>query len=78
MPAPAMCSQQLTNVDLYGDDLQTVYGVQPSDCCAKCAETSGCKAYTFVNSNPGQPACYLKRGTGSRRTKVGAVSGILN
>lgn len=75
---PSQCSQQLTNVDLYGDDLTTLYGIQPSECCAKCAQTAGCKAYTFINSNPGSPACYLKSGFGTRQTKTGAVSGIIN
>lgn len=78
MPQPSQCSQQLTNVDLAGDDLKTVYGIQPSECCSQCAQTPGCKAYTFVNSNPGQPACYLKSAVGERRTKVGAVSGVVN
>ncbi|KAG2772552.1 hypothetical protein JG687_00003504 [Phytophthora cactorum] len=74
---PNQCLEQLTNVDLYGNDIKTVYGIQPSDCCAQCAETTGCVAYTFVNSNPGTPACYLKSAVGEPRTSTGAVSGIL-
>jgi len=74
---PSQCPQQLTNIDLYGNDIKTVYGIQPSDCCAQCAETAGCAAYTFVNSNPGTPACYLKSAAGEPRASTGAVSGIL-
>ncbi|RLN90095.1 hypothetical protein BBJ28_00025697 [Nothophytophthora sp. Chile5] len=74
---PSQCTEQLTNVEFDGDDLQTVYGIQPSECCSQCASTSGCAAYTFVNSNPGQPACYLKSGTGIQKTTVGAVSGVV-
>lgn len=78
MPPPAQCSQQFTNIDFYGEDIKTVYGIQPSDCCAQCTQTEGCTAYTFVNSNPGSPACYLKKGSSDRRPSVGAVSGIVN
>ncbi|OWZ09458.1 hypothetical protein PHMEG_00017834 [Phytophthora megakarya] len=74
---PSQCPQQLTNIDLYGNDIKTLYGIQPSDCCAQCAETAGCAAYTFVNSNPGTPACYLKSAAGEPRASTGAVSGIL-
>lgn len=78
MPKPAQCPQQLTDTDFYGDDLFTVFSISPSECCTKCAQTSGCKAYTFVNDNPGKTACYLKKSTGSKRTSKGAVSGVVN
>ncbi|KAF4321095.1 hypothetical protein JM18_006220 [Phytophthora kernoviae] len=74
---PAQCTQQYPGVDFNGNDLQTVYGLQPGECCTKCTQTSGCKAYTFVNSNPGQTACYLKSGTGTQTPSTGAVSGIV-
>jgi hypothetical protein len=75
---PAQCSQQFTNTDFYGEDIKTVYGIQPAECCTQCAQTAGCTAYTFVNSNPGSPACYLKKGSSDKRVAVGAVSGIVN
>lgn len=78
MPQPAQCTQQLTNVMLSGATLNTLYGIQPIDCCTKCAQTNGCVGYSFVNSNPGQPVCYLKSALGSSQTSVGAVSGIIN
>ncbi|KAG2521655.1 hypothetical protein BBO99_00002123 [Phytophthora kernoviae] len=45
---PAQCTQQYPGVDFNGNDLQTVYGLQPGECCTKCTQTSGCKAYTFL------------------------------
>ncbi|POM64863.1 Cellulose binding elicitor lectin (CBEL) [Phytophthora palmivora] len=69
---------QLTDKDYYGNDIKTVYVSLPSLCCDACASTAGCKAYTYINNNPGQPVCYLKSAAGTATTKVGAVSGTLN
>ncbi|KAE8894754.1 hypothetical protein PF005_g18353 [Phytophthora fragariae] len=72
---PELCPDQETDIDYYGNDLETIYGVQPDECCEKCASTSGCAAYTFVNENPdGITACYLKTSTAGRVEKKGAVS----
>ncbi|KAJ0398057.1 hypothetical protein P43SY_009994 [Pythium insidiosum] len=75
---PDQCSRQLPTTDLYGDDLAQFFGIGPGECCAKCAETDGCKAYTYVNDNKPQPACYLKRGMGEQRYHASAVSAFLN
>ncbi|KAF0715742.1 Aste57867_3213 [Aphanomyces stellatus] len=75
-PSSANCQQQVNDVDFHGNDLVTVYGLQPGDCCAKCSLTPGCKAYTFVMS---QLACYLKSTDGNNQvTKVGTVSALLS
>ncbi|KAF4030340.1 PAN domain [Phytophthora infestans] len=72
---PELCPNQETDIDYNGSDLQTIYGIQPDACCAKCADTSGCAAYTFVNQNSdGRTACYLKTSTAGRVEKKGAVS----
>jgi len=78
IPTPAKCSQQYTNIDFFGNDIKTVDGLSPGDCCQTCMETKGCTAYTFVNSNPGSTACYLKSGVGENRQYIGAVSGVVS
>ncbi|RLN66721.1 hypothetical protein BBJ28_00018024 [Nothophytophthora sp. Chile5] len=76
--APAQCSTQLTDVDFYGNDLGVTYGLQPSECCDECSKTTGCIGYTFVNTNPGSPACYLKSSIDGKQKSVGAVSGKID
>ncbi|KAG2984912.1 hypothetical protein PC121_g21464 [Phytophthora cactorum] len=72
---PDKCPDQEVDVDYYGNDLQTIYGLYPTDCCEKCGSTTGCAAYTFINEIPdGKTACYLKSSTAGRRAKKGAVS----
>uniref|UniRef100_K3WD79 Apple domain-containing protein n=1 Tax=Globisporangium ultimum (strain ATCC 200006 / CBS 805.95 / DAOM BR144) TaxID=431595 RepID=K3WD79_GLOUD len=76
---PQLCPKQETDIDYYGNDLKTIYGIFPNDCCNECSKTSGCRAYTFVNENPdGKSACYLKSATSGRVEKKGAVSGELS
>lgn len=59
MQVPAKCSQQFTNMDFVGADLFKLTGISPTDCCVRCAETFGCRGYTFVNESGA--SCYLKR-----------------
>jgi len=74
---PAKCEKIETNVDFYGNDLSTVYGIQPGDCCNKCAETKDCTAYTYINHRQGPSACYLKRAGTNKKPLDGAISGYV-
>lgn len=78
-PTPEHCQDQYTNLDFYegGSDIKTVYDTQPYECCDFCFNTTGCVAYTLINDNGGRPACYLKRGIGYMRTRIGAVSALM-
>lgn len=75
---PAKCQTQETDMDYTGNDIKTIIGVLPWDCCDACAKTQGCAAYTFVNQNDdGKTRCYLKTSASGRREKKGAVSAQL-
>lgn len=80
IPTPARCARQFTNVDFYtgNENLMTIYGLGPSDCCKLCPTTDGCRAYTFVNDNSIRTACYLKVDAGRWRYAVGAVSALVD
>jgi hypothetical protein len=64
-----------TDVDYYGGDIGSVFHVTPEECCTKCQQTAGCKYFTFVNTDPSGPACYMKSTKTSSVRKVGALSG---
>ncbi|KAJ0393861.1 hypothetical protein P43SY_005983 [Pythium insidiosum] len=74
-PAPKQCGVMEVDVDYFGGDIKTIKDIFAWDCCARCAETAGCTAFTFVNYNAdGHSACYLKRSSNDRRPLVGGVS----
>uniref|UniRef100_H3H1Y6 glucan 1,3-beta-glucosidase n=1 Tax=Phytophthora ramorum TaxID=164328 RepID=H3H1Y6_PHYRM len=75
-PTLAQCGTPEVGVDYYGADISSFVDMKlPDECCNKCAETSGCTAFTFINQGwDGQPHCYLKSSTGTRKNVAGAVS----
>ncbi|KAJ0394404.1 hypothetical protein ATCC90586_009382 [Pythium insidiosum] len=74
---PPGCGAMEPDVDYYGEDLKSLRGGYPWDCCAACQSDPECRYFTFINVSPFSdvPMCYLKRGGSGRRRLVGAVSG---
>jgi hypothetical protein len=51
------------NVDYVGNDLARVFGANPFDCCNKCKEYPGCRAFSFTLYLGG--SCWLKSSKGA-------------
>ena len=74
---PDQCGNFETNVDYYGNDLATITGIFPWECCQKCRENPQCRAFTYENDSPqGPQKCYLKSSAAGRKYKVGVVSAL--
>lgn len=79
MPVPAKCPNQQIDTGFGGSNLTTFNNLRTSDeCCQQCTETTGCVGYTFVNDNPGNPACFLKSAVTASFSFTGAVSAMLS
>lgn len=75
-PAPDQCALPLyalqNKVDCKGQNIALVHGVYDTDaCCAKCAETAGCKSWTLF-THTGH--CHLKSGCREPEHNAEAVS----
>ncbi|KAF1332011.1 Cellulose binding elicitor lectin, partial [Globisporangium splendens] len=77
IPKPPQCWSQLPDWDFVGNDIKTVYVNHPDKCCDACGNTTGCKAYTYINAAQGEPVCYLKSNATRLERFVGAVTGAL-
>ncbi|KAG6622740.1 uncharacterized protein IUM83_09206 [Phytophthora cinnamomi] len=64
-----------SGVDYVGNDIKSVSGVQVSDCCSLCSQTSGCGAFTWTNYQGG--TCWLKSAKGNTASNPAATSAIL-
>lgn len=60
------------DVDLVGSDIRNVPAAMAEDCCSKCWDTMGCRAFTWTNLNGG--TCWLKNLRGTAVAKAGAYS----
>ena len=66
------CSVLETGIDYQGNDIGVGKAKTVSDCCAECAATPGCAAFTVWM---GGPQCYLKRNASGRRAASNHTSG---
>jgi glucan 1,3-beta-glucosidase len=73
-PPTATCSPLEEGVDYIGYDLAGVPG-NVTDCCSKCANYTGCWAFSWTNYNGG--TCYLKSTKGESRVLLGVTSAAL-
>ncbi|OWZ14683.1 hypothetical protein PHMEG_00011802 [Phytophthora megakarya] len=64
-----------TGVDYLGNDIKHVSGVQVSDCCSLCSQTSGCGAFTWTSYQGG--TCWLKSAKGNTAANAAATSAVL-
>ncbi|ETW05550.1 hypothetical protein H310_03300 [Aphanomyces invadans] len=66
------CSPLEVDVDYVNNDLSNV-SADVADCCAICRQTSGCRAFSWLNG-----VCYLKSGKGATISKPGVQSATVN
>ncbi|TMW65406.1 hypothetical protein Poli38472_008048 [Pythium oligandrum] len=60
------------DVDYAGNDIGRVSAAKAEDCCDKCHNYAGCRAYTWTNQDGG--TCWLKSKSGTESYKAGAKS----
>lgn len=81
--APATsCAAPLNDTDCRGDDISFFNTTSPSACCAACAATRGCGAWTHTGLTAAAPPawanrCYFKRDCSGRSPYVGHTSGVI-
>ncbi|KAK1942941.1 Glucan 1 [Phytophthora citrophthora] len=72
---PAQCGNMEIGIDYNGADLADLTGMKlPDDCCNKCAGTTGCNAFTFINNGKnvvGAVSATITSSTGSRTNTTG-------
>ncbi|RLN89455.1 hypothetical protein BBJ28_00019901 [Nothophytophthora sp. Chile5] len=61
-----------TGIDYLGNDIKHTSGVQASDCCTLCSQTTNCGAFTWTNFNGG--TCWLKSAKGNTAANPVATS----
>ncbi|KAF0699001.1 hypothetical protein As57867_010361, partial [Aphanomyces stellatus] len=71
-PVPARQCSRLDDIDYDGYDLDQSFQEDPTDCCADCQATPGCKLYNWFDG-----VCYLKSRKGRSSYLGGSVSGVV-
>lgn len=73
-PIPPRYATTLSDTDLPGNDIQSLFNITLEQCHGACLQNGTCAAFTF-NQRAG--ACFLKEATGQPATYEGALSGII-
>ncbi|EGZ13132.1 hypothetical protein PHYSODRAFT_455008, partial [Phytophthora sojae] len=70
------CSSSLQkNVMFLGANIGKRASIDPIGCCAICARTNGCTAFTWNDSSHG--TCFLKTSKGKSFPNSGSISGVV-
>ncbi|KAG3118126.1 hypothetical protein PI124_g3718 [Phytophthora idaei] len=72
---PQQSCTLVANVDYLNNDIGSVPGSKPGDCCDKCRAKTDCHAFSWSNHNSG--TCWLKSGKGSTTAKSGVTSAVV-
>ena len=84
-PRDSCASSPLNDTDCRGDDVSYFNTTLAQTCCAACAATAGCGAWTFTGETrgggeaappPWANRCYLKRDCNGRTPYAGHTSGV--
>ncbi|KAJ0404344.1 hypothetical protein P43SY_001464 [Pythium insidiosum] len=65
-----------TGVDYVGNDIGGVAAGTSGECCDKCSQTAGCRAFSWSAWNGG--SCWLKSGKGETKRSDGVESGVVS
>ncbi|GLE05761.1 hypothetical protein PINS_up014809 [Pythium insidiosum] len=65
-----------SGVDYVGNDMGGVAAVTSGECCDKCSQTAGCRAFSWSAWNGG--SCWLKSAKGETKRSDGVESGVVS
>lgn len=74
MVDPAACTAVEQDIDYFGNDISNVKGLN-TECCQKCRDYPGCRAWTWSDLNGG--TCWLKSSSTTKTPKKGVISSVL-
>lgn len=70
-PQPGTCTQE-ADTDYYQTDSPSTPATDATGCCNACANSAGCRSWTFQASTG---TCFIKPNADGRRTSAGLISG---
>src|SRR5690606_25284050 len=73
-PVPGRFASTLSDTDLPGGDVESIFDITFQRCLSACLENGDCRAFTFDQRNN---ACFLKDAAGPPTAFEGALSGVV-